>query len=165
MSENLVKTIYLGIGSNLGNRRKNIELAKFKLIQNDIIIRKSSNIYESLSWPNPNKPKFLNIILEISSNLSPLKLIDICKKIEINLGRQKRSKNAPRECDIDIIDYYNQKIKDKIILPHPKMHQRNFVLLPLYELNKAWTHPILKQPITKLILSLSNKDIRSIKQI
>jgi len=165
MSENLAKTIYLGIGSNLGNRRKNIELAKFKLIQNDIIIRKSSNIYESLSWPNPNKPKFLNIILEISSNLSPSKLIDICKKIEINLGRQKRPKNAPRECDIDIIDYYNQKIKDKIILPHPKMHQRNFVLLPLYELNKAWTHPILKQPITKLILSLSNKDIRSIKQI
>ena len=165
MSENLVKTIYLGIGSNLGNRRKNIELAKFKLIQNDIIIRKSSNIYESLSWPNPNKPKFLNIILEISSNLSPSKLIDICKKIEINLGRQKRPKNAPRECDIDIIDYYNQKIKDKIIMPHPKMHQRNFVLLPLYELNKAWTHPILKQPITKLILSLSNKDIRSIKQI
>jgi 2-amino-4-hydroxy-6-hydroxymethyldihydropteridine diphosphokinase len=165
MSENLVKTIYLGIGSNLGNRRKNIELAKFKLIQNDIIIRKSSNIYESLSWPNPNKPKFLNIILEISSNLSPSKLIDICKKIEINLGRQKRPKNAPRECDIDIIDYYNQKIKDKIILPHPKMHQRNFVLLPLYELNKAWTHPILKQHITKLILSLSNKDIRSIKQI
>ena len=165
MSENLVKTIYLGIGSNLGNRRKNIELAKFKLIQNDIIIRKSSNIYESLSWPNPNKPKFLNIILEISSNLSPSKLIDICKKIEINLGRQKRPKNAPRECDIDIIDYYNQKIKDKIILPHPKMHQRNFVLLPLYELNKVWIHPILKQPITKLILSLSNKDIRSIKQI
>tara|TARA_B100000035_G_scaffold105175_1_gene89232 strand:- start:551 stop:1048 length:498 start_codon:yes stop_codon:yes gene_type:complete len=165
MSENLVKTIYLGIGSNLGNRRKNIELAKFKLIQNNIIIRKSSNIYESLSWPNPNKPKFLNIILEISSNLSPSKLIDICKKIEINLGRQKRPKNAPRECDIDIIDYYNQKIKDKIILPHPKMHQRNFVLLPLYELNKVWIHPILKQPITKLILSLSNKDIRSIKQI
>ena len=165
MSENLVKTIYLGIGSNLGNRRKNIELAKFKLIQNDIIIRKSSNIYESLSWPNPNKPKFLNIILEISSNLSPSKLIDICKKIEINLGRQKRPKNAPRECDIDIIDYYNQKIKDKIILPHPRMHERNFVLLPLYELNKDWTHPILNQPIKKLILSLSNKDIRSIKQI
>ena len=165
MSENLVNTIYLGIGSNLGNRRKNIELAKFKLIQNDIRIHKSSNIYESLSWPNPNKPKFFNIILEISSNLPPLKLIDTCKEIEIDLGRKKRSKNAPRECDIDIIDYYNQKIKDKIILPHPRMHERNFVLLPLYELNKDWKHPILKQPIKKLILSLSNKDLRSIKQI
>ena len=165
MSENLVKTIYLGIGSNLGNRRKNIELAKFKLIQKNIRIQKSSNIYESLSWPNPNNPKFLNVILEISSNLSPSKLIDVCKEIEISLGRKKRSKNAPRECDIDIIDYYNQKINNKIILPHPRMHERNFVLLPLYELNKVWTHPILKQPIKKLILSLSNKDIRSIKQI
>jgi len=165
MSENLVNTIYLGIGSNLGNRRKNIELAKFKLIQNDIRIHKSSNIYESLSWPNPSKPKFFNVILEISSNLSPLKLIETCKEIEIDLGRKKRSKNAPRECDIDIIDYYNQKIKGKIILPHPRMHERNFVLLPLYELNKDWKHPILKQPIKKLILSLSNKDLRSIKQI
>ena len=165
MSENLVKTIYIGIGSNLGNRRKNIELAKFKLIQKNIRIQKSSNIYESLSWPNPNNPKFLNVILEISSNLSPSKLIDVCKEIEISLGRKKRSKNAPRECDIDIIDYYNQKINNKIILPHPRMHERNFVLLPLYELNKVWTHPILKQPIKKLILSLSNKDIRSIKQI
>ena len=165
MSENLVKTIYLGIGSNLGNRKKNIELAKFKLIQKNIRIQKSSKIYESLSWPNPNNPKFLNIILEITSNLSPSKLIDICKEIEISLGRKKRSKNAPRECDIDIIDYYNLKIKNKIILPHPRMHERNFVLLPLYELNKVWTHPILKQPIKKLILSLSNKDIRSIKQI
>ena len=165
MSENLVNTIYLGIGSNLGNRRKNIELAKFKLIQNDIRIHKSSNIYESLSWPNPNKPKFFNVILEISSNLSPIKLIDTCKEIEIDLGRKKRSKNAPRECDIDIIDYYNQKIKGKIILPHPRMHERNFVLLPLYELNKDWKHPILKQPIKKLILSLSNKELRSIKQI
>ena len=165
MSENLVNTIYLGIGSNLGNRRKNIELAKFKLIQNDIRIHKSSNIYESLSWPNPSKPKFFNIILEISSNLPPLKLIDTCKEIETDLGRKKRSKNAPRECDIDIIDYYNQKIKGKIILPHPRMHERNFVLLPLYELNKDWKHPILKQPIKKLILSLSNKDLRSIKQI
>ena len=165
MSENLVNTIYLGIGSNLGNRRKNIEFAKLKLIQNDIRIHKSSNIYESLSWPNPNKPKFFNVILEISSNLSPLKLIDTCKEIEIDLGRKKRSKNAPRECDIDIIDYYNQKLKGKIILPHPRMHERNFVLLPLYELNKDWKHPILKQPIKKLILSLSNKELRSIKQI
>ena len=165
MSENRVKTIYLGIGSNLGNRRKNIELAKFKLIQKNIRIQRSSSLYESLSWPNPNNPKFLNVILEISSNLTPLKLIDICKKIEISLGRKKGFRNAPRECDIDIIDYYNKKLISKIILPHPRMHERNFVLLPLFEINKAWIHPISKEPIAKLIFSLSNKDIRSIKQI
>ena len=71
MSESLVKNIYLGIGSNLGNRQKNIELAKFKLIQKDIKIHRSSRIYESLSWPNTDNPKFLNIIVEITSNLSP----------------------------------------------------------------------------------------------
>ena len=165
MSENQVKSIYLGLGSNLGNRKKNIELAKFKLIENNIKIVRSSSFYQSLSWPNPNNPKFLNIVLEVVTDLSPIKLLNICKKIEVSLGRKKRSKNAPRECDIDLLDYNGKKIDKNIILPHPRMHIRNFVLLPLYELNKAWIHPDLKLPIKKLILSLGNKDIRSIKQI
>ena len=165
MLENQAKTVYLGIGSNLGNKKRNIEKAKFELIQNNIWIEKSSNYYETLSWPNIKNPKFLNIVLKIKTNLPPLKLLYICKKIEILLGRKKRKKNAPRECDIDIIDYKSQKIKDKIILPHPRMTKRNFVLFPLYELDKAWTHPITGLPIKKLILSLPNRDIRSIKQI
>ena len=165
MSENQVKFVYLGIGSNLGNKKYNIEKAKFELIQNNIWIEKSSNYYETLSWPNPKNPKFLNIVLKIKTNLTPVKLLHICKKIEVFLGRKKREINAPRECDIDIIDYNRQNINSKIILPHPRMSERNFVLLPLYELDKAWTHPISGQPIKKLILSLSNRDIRSIKQI
>ena len=165
MLENQAKTVYLGIGSNLGNKKRNIEKAKFELIQNNILIEKSSNYYETLSWPNPKNPKFLNIVLKIKTNLTPVKLLHICKKIEVFLGRKKREINAPRECDIDIIDYNRQNTNSKIILPHPRMSERNFVLLPLYELDKAWTHPISGQPIKKLILSLSNRDIRSIKQI
>ena len=165
MLENPVKSIYLGVGSNLGNKRKYIEQAKLRLLQNNIKIKKTSSFYESLSWPNPDNPKFLNIVLEVVTDLSPIKLLNICKKIEVNLGRKKRSKNAPRECDIDLLDYNSKKIDKNIILPHPRMHIRNFVLLPLYELNKAWIHPNLKLPIKKLILSLGNKDIRSIKQI
>ena len=165
MLENQVKTVFLGIGSNLGNKKNNIELAKYGLIQNNIKIEKSSNYYESLSWPNPKNPKFLNIVLIIKTNLTPIKLLHICKKIEVSLGRKKRGKNAPRECDIDIIDYNNQKENTEIILPHPRMSKRNFVLFPLYEVDKAWTHPISGKPIKKLILSLSNRDIRSIKQI
>ena len=163
--ENQANRIYLGIGSNLGNRRNKIEQAKYELSLSNIRLVKSSNFYESLSWPDESKPKYLNIVLEVISDLKPLELLKVSKDIEISLGRKKRYKNAPRECDIDIIDYYNLKIKNKIILPHPRMHERNFVLLPLYELNKVWTHPILKQPIKKLILSLSNKELRSIKQI
>ena len=88
-----------------------------------------------------------------------------CKEIEANLGRKKMPKNSPRECDIDIIDYNNMIINNKIILPHPRMHRRNFVLFPLFEINKDWTHPKLKHDIKKLIFLLPNRDITSIKQI
>ena len=104
MSEDLVNSIFLGIGSNLGNRRENIERAKFNLIINNIKILKCSSYYESLSWPNPNNPKFLNIVLEIDTNFTHLELIKKCKEIEKKLGRKKLPKNSPRECDIDIID-------------------------------------------------------------
>ena len=163
--ENPAKHIYLGIGSNLGNRKKNIELAKFRLIENNIEIIESSSFYESLSWPDPKKPKFLNIVLKVFTGLSSIKLLNLCKEIEISLGRKKSIKNSPRECDIDIIDYKSKVKNGPISLPHPLMHNRNFVLLPLYELNKAWIHPVTKRHIKKLIFSLSHSDIRSIKQI
>ena len=165
ISENRAKSIYLGIGSNLGNKKSNIEKAKFKLLQSDIKILKSSSYYESLSWPNPTNPKFLNIVLKITSNLKPLDLLKICKEIEIFLGRKKTFKNSPRVCDIDVLDYDKKTISNGIILPHPRMHSRNFVLLPLYEIDKNWIHPTTKHHIKRLILSLSNRDITSIKQI
>ena len=163
--ENQVKTIYLGIGSNLGNRKINLNIAKFMLSKYNIKILESSGFYESLSWPDPNKPKFLNIVLKIRTDLPPINLLHKCKEIEKNLGRKKTKKNAPRVCDIDIIDYGKIKLNKDIILPHPRMHSRNFVLLPLFEINKNWIHPTLKKHIKSLILSLPNKDIRTIKQI
>ena len=165
MSEDLVNSIYLGIGSNLGNKRLNIERTKFNLIINNIKILKCSSYYESLSWPNANNPKFINIVLEIDTDLTPFELIKKCKEIEKKLGRKKMPKNSPRECDIDIIDFRNKKATGDLILPHPSMDTRNFVLLPLFEINKDWKHPILKVNIKNLISSLSNSDIRSIKQI
>ena len=157
--------IYLAIGSNLGNRKKNIERAKFKMIQEGISIMHSSSYYESLSWPNIKNPKFYNIVLRISTNLSPLQLIRKCKEIEKSLGRKKSAKNSPRICDIDIIDYNKKCMNRNLTLPHPRLHKRNFVLLPLFELDKSWYHPVLKSHIKTLLLSLSNSDIRSIKQI
>ena len=157
--------IYLGIGSNLGDRKINIEKAKFKIFQNNIKILQSSNYYESLSWPNNDNPKFLNIVIKIKTNLNPNKLINLCKEIERSFGKRKEERNSPRMCDIDIIDYKNKQSNKGVILPHPRLDYRNFVLLPLFELNKSWKHPKSKSHIKSLILSLSNKDIRSIKQI
>ena len=165
MLENPAKSIYLGIGSNLGNRKKNIDKAKFQLIKNNIKILKTSNYYESLSWPDHKKPKFLNVVLEVSTFIDPFNLLKICKIIERKLGRKKSLKNSPRECDIDIIDFDGKIRRNGLILPHKMMHLRNFVLIPLFEIEKNWRHPITKTNIKKLIFSLPNKDIRSIKQI
>ena len=163
--EKQAKIAYLSIGSNLGNRIENIEKAKFKLIEKGVFIIRSSSYYETLSWPDPRKPKFYNIVLKIKTKLGKIELIKICKEIEKFLGRKNTPKNSPRECDIDILDYDNKKTNEQIILPHPRMHKRSFVLLPLFEINKAWKHPLNKQDIKTLISTLSNRDIRSIKQI
>ena len=165
MFENQVKKVFLGVGSNLGNRQKNIELSKIALTNSGIKILKSSSFYESLSWPDPKKPKFLNIVLETETTIHPVSLLKICKKIEKSLGRKISKKNSPRICDIDILDYGNKVMKNGINLPHPRMHNRNFVLIPLFEINKKWVHPRLKRHIKRLILTLPKKNITSIKQI
>ena len=165
MLEKRAKIIYLSVGSNLGNRKKNIEKTKFELYSKGINIVKFSNYYETLSWPNPKNPKFYNIVLKVSSDLKMLELLKICKQIETSLGRKKAPKNSPRTCDIDIIDY-NQKINaNGINVPHPRMHQRNFVLIPLFEIEKTWKYPNSNRYIKNLIFSLSNSDIRSIKLV
>ena len=157
--------VYIGLGSNLGNKIINIEKAKHLLTLNNINIIKSSSYYESLSWPDPKKPKFLNIVIQSNTKFSPSKLLDIFTSIEKKLGRKKKPKNSPRECDIDIISYRNKVLKGKISIPHQRMHKRNFVLIPLYELNKKWLHPKYKTNIKSLIFSLPIKDITSIKKI
>ena len=167
ISENQAKIVYLGIGSNLGVRRENIEKAKLQIKENNIRIISVSKYYETPSWPNPNYPKYLNIILKIKCHHDPLDLLNICKKIETNLGRKKSKKNSPRICDIDIIDFHGMKlnIKSKLNLPHKRMLKRNFVLIPLFEVEKNWKHPLKKLDIKTLISLLPVDDITSIKQI
>jgi 2-amino-4-hydroxy-6-hydroxymethyldihydropteridine diphosphokinase len=167
-SENLVNLAYLAIGSNLGNKINNIETTKFELERHKIEILKSSSNYLSESWPNPLMPKYINTVIKIKTSLLPLELLNICNLIELKLGRFRSKKNAPRTCDIDIIDY-NKLIlvenKHQLILPHPRMTKRNFVLLPLFEIEKSWKHPKSKINIVNLINSLRVKDLRSIKQL
>ena len=87
MLEKQAKYAFIAIGSNLGNKKLNIEKAKFKLQEKLIKIIKSSSDYETLSWPNPNKPKFINVVIKIKTFFSPIELLNICNKVEIELGR------------------------------------------------------------------------------
>jgi 2-amino-4-hydroxy-6-hydroxymethyldihydropteridine diphosphokinase len=163
--ENQANNVFIAIGSNLGNRKLNIEKAKFYLNQNKIQFINISNYYETPSWPDSRKPKFLNVVLKISCDYDSIFLLKICKQIEIKLGRKKNTRNSPRTCDIDIIDFNGMISNKGITLPHQLMHKRNFVLFPLFEIEKNWTHPIFNIDVKKLIFLLPNKDIRSIKQI
>ena len=166
--ENQVKQSYLAIGSNLGNKIANIHIAMSELEKNKIKIKKISSHYLSKSWPNPLMPSFINIVIKIETVLAPLELLKICNFIELKLGRTRSKKNDPRTCDIDIIDYEKKILNirsNKLIIPHPEMTKRNFVLLPLFEIDRGWKHPESKISIVNLINSLPIKDLRSIKQI
>ena len=166
--ENQAKLAYLAIGSNLGNKANNIQLTKLELEKNKITILKSSSSYISKSWPDSTMPSYINIIIKVKTTLTPIELLKICNSIELKLGRVKTTVNAPRTCDIDIIDYDKRILNKKnkqLILPHPRLCKRNFVLLPLFEIEKSWKHPKLRVNIVKLINSLPAEDLRSIKQL
>ena len=157
--------VYIGIGSNLGNRIRNIENSKYLLEFYGINILKFSNYYESFSWPDTTKPKFINIVIQSNTKFSPKKLIKIFKIIEKKLGRIKTFRNSPRTCDIDLISYRKKIMSDNILIPHKRMTKRNFVLLPLFEIDQNWIHPKTNKSIKKLIYSLPINDITSIQHL
>tara|TARA_Y100001958_G_C20880122_1_gene310721 strand:- start:4 stop:477 length:474 start_codon:yes stop_codon:yes gene_type:complete len=155
--------VYLAIGSNIGNRINNINRA-CHLLSNFCTIIRISKFYETNSWPNEKFPKYLNIIIKCNTGLKPLSLLKNLKNIESSLGRKTNKKNFPRTCDIDIIDFKGHKKNSKLInLPHPQMPNRNFVLFPLFEIEKNWKHPKNNIPIGKLLEKLDLKSLRSIK--
>mgnify|MGYP001258959948 CR=1 FL=1 len=168
--ENQVNKVYLALGSNLGDRIKNLELAKSLINSNNTNVLKISSFYRTDSWPNKNFPYFINFVILIKTQLSLKNLYKKIKLIEEIIGRIKAPKNYPRVCDIDIIDFNGINIStryknNEITVPHLSMHKRNFVLLPLYEINKNWIHPKFKKNIVNLMANLSNLDLRSINLI
>ena len=157
--------IFLGIGSNLsssfGDRFKNIDLSINFLLQNKINLLKKSSFYETYSYPNREDPKFINEVVSVDTNLSPIDLMKVLISIEEKLERKRNKKNDPRTCDLDIIDYKKQVINFKIDnyelnIPHKRMCLRNFVLYPLREISPNWVHPITKKNIKLLIDDLKN---------
>ncbi len=165
---NQVNQVYLAFGSNLGDRKKNLNKALSLLKKDNIIIKKISRLYKSKSWPNENFPEFINFVVFIETRLNLKKLFTKIKNVESQVGRIKSKRNFPRVCDIDIIDFNGQinqkKIgNNKIYVPHKRMHIRNFVLLPLYEINKDWVHPKICKNIVFLLSNLSSEQLLGIK--
>lgn len=154
-----MRKIYLSIGSNKGNRYSFIKEA-LRLIRKDIgKVILMSKIYETKSW-GFQSDDFLNICIMIKSELLPSELLNKLKIIEERIGRIKNStKILAREIDIDIL-FYSDKIVDyeDLIIPHPRLHLRNFVLYPLNDIASDFIHPILLKPINELLEECEDDD-------
>ena len=151
-------TAYIAMGSNLGVRWKNLELAVEKLRATPgIDVLKVSSWLDNPSVGGPDDaPRFLNGAVEISTTLSPRELLQVLMQIEASMGRVRSMENAPRVIDLDILLYGNQIISEPDLeIPHPRMHERAFVLQPMEEIARDLKHPMLKQTMHELLESLA----------
>ncbi len=143
-------TVYLGLGSNIGNKEAYIQKAINALKQQNKIIRASQN-YKTDPWGITNQDWFINTAVIIETELTVIELLQTTQKIEQNLGRIKELKNGPRTIDIDILFYADKIVKnDNLEIPHPGVHQRATVLVPLCEIAPDFIHPKLKKTIREL---------------
>jgi 2-amino-4-hydroxy-6-hydroxymethyldihydropteridine diphosphokinase len=145
---------YLCLGGNIEDREKYIELALSKIAYQVGKITSKSKIYETEAWGVENQQAYLNQCIEVKTNLTSHELIDILLLIEKDLGRERtlNINYEPRSIDIDILFYNNEIINTpQLIVPHPRLHLRKFVLIPLNEITPNYLHPLLNKSIFKLL--------------
>ena len=147
-----MRTAYLLIGGNLGNRKDNLLKATSMITEQCGALTNSSSIYETAAWGVTDQPSFLNQAITISTPLNARQLIRKLLKIEKEMGRVRKEKLGPRIIDIDILLFENE-IQDLPFLkiPHPEMQNRRFVLTPLAEIDPGLQHPVLKKSVSQLL--------------
>lgn len=159
----MVNNVFLGLGSNLGDRKKYLSDAIEKIGDEYSIVEKISSLYETSPFGNIKQDNYLNIVIRIETNYSLEKLFEKVKVIEKVLGRKNTIlKWGPREIDIDIL-FYNDLIynSDNVIIPHPEILMRDFVLLPLIEIAPDYIHPVIKKRLDEIDVSKIEKHIIS----
>jgi 2-amino-4-hydroxy-6-hydroxymethyldihydropteridine diphosphokinase len=135
--------IYLLLGTNLGSREKNLQLAKEHLTAHQLVIKKESKVYETAAWGIEDQPSFLNQVVEVDTSKNPERILIIIQIIEESMGRIRNEKWAQRLIDIDIL-YYKDLVVDepRLKVPHPEIANRRFTLMPLVELAADQAHPV-----------------------
>jgi 2-amino-4-hydroxy-6-hydroxymethyldihydropteridine diphosphokinase len=156
-----MKTVYLGLGTNLGDRQRNLEAALEKLAAPDLHILRISSVYETAPVDTDDPRWFLNLVVEAETDLFPMQLLWRTGKIEHSLGRVRTVVNGPRTIDIDILLYGRTVIHSPSLeVPHPRMHQRRFVLAPLAELAPDLRHPVTRKTIRELLDAAPEQSVR-----
>lgn len=143
--------VYLSFGSNVGDKAANIETALKFLDEASVKLKIISSMFETEPWGNSEQQKFLNAAGEFETSHSPQQLINQILTIENLMGRQRKIKWEPRIIDIDILFFGNKILNENgLIIPHPEMHKRKFVLVPLAEIAPGFVHPILEKTIMEI---------------
>ena len=155
---NAMPLVYIGFGSNIGDRLAHIQNAIHALSKTEgITLQKISSIYQTDPVGYETQAQFLNGVAAIQTDLPPLSLLHTLKDIEASVGRQHRIRWGPREIDLDILMYGDLCFQtEKLVIPHPEMHLRRFVLAPLAEIAPDFVHPVLKETIQILLERLED---------
>jgi 2-amino-4-hydroxy-6-hydroxymethyldihydropteridine diphosphokinase len=146
-----VNTAFLHLGSNEGNRLDMIKSA-ISMIENKIgKVTAKSALYETEAWGLKDQPDFINQAIKVSTTSTAIETLELCKKIEADLGGIKKEKWGQRSIDIDLLFWNDSVLKnEKLTLPHPQIENRNFVLIPLMEIAGEYVHPILNKTIEEI---------------
>lgn len=152
-----MSTVYLGLGTNLGDRKEILRRA-VDAIALKMSICKQSSLYETAAWGYVDQPDFLNQVIEVETDLTPLRLLNFLKKTEQKLGRVENFRYGPRLIDIDIL-FYDDLIKNtsRLQIPHPRMLERAFVLVPLNEIAPGLSHPVSGKTAEEMLAELPDK--------
>jgi 2-amino-4-hydroxy-6-hydroxymethyldihydropteridine diphosphokinase len=154
--------IYLGLGTNLGDRPANLLAAAAALLPQVRVLRLSS-VYETEPWGYHDQPVFLNQVIEAETELPPLELLAYLKQIEFSLGRQPSFQYGPRLIDLDILFYGDQVVElPGLTIPHPHLAERAFVLVPLAELAPNLRHPSNGRPVLEMAKAVNSSGVKRI---
>ena len=156
----MIQNAYVGLGSNLGDRAGYLLLAVRGMLDASLDVIRLSSVYETAPIENENQPAFLNMVAELrgSTLLSPEQLLTRLLRIEYALGRTRDIPRGPRTIDLDLLLFKDEQANTEFLaLPHPRLHLRRFVLVPLSELVPNLVHPVLKKPVHELLAQSDDK--------
>jgi 2-amino-4-hydroxy-6-hydroxymethyldihydropteridine diphosphokinase len=155
--------ILIALGANLpsfaGPPAATLKYALGELDSKGVKIGRVSSLYETPAWPDPADPAFINAVAAVHTAFQPVELLMVLHGVETDLGRLRSAPNAPRTLDIDLIDYDGRIMEGNLVLPHPRMAQRSFVLAPLAEIAPDWRHPVSGLRVGELLAALPDRDI------
>ena len=154
------ETAYISAGANLGDRRRNLEHGVASLREAGVLLKKHSRFFETEPVGFREQPWFLNMAIEIETVLPAEGLLDLCQAVELAMGRTRTFPGAPRLLDLDILFYGNCVIEtERLVIPHPRVAERRFVLEPLAKIAPGYMHPVLRQTIASLLASCRDTSI------